>query len=340
MKNKKLVAGIFVLLMIAVVGVQLLQKQRIYNERMQAANVRLLEAQAKIDQRYIEVKAQLDQVKNKNKLSKHDLWLIQHLEKTVRHLEKAKKRAPPAERPWMTLQQMEHGVMLLILLLGALCYGIKNRQSHSEAPADPGFASKLHRVSPETDPVADKTHWQVMRGGGANFKTHTLIHTSPHQLLITSSSQMKIFYLVFIAAGINNVVFNLIKYVQLKGLDFALQNPLALFEQFFTVGLMFVIVGMAIRYFFAADRFCFDKNTQQLDTGNQLIQLGSLHALQVLEETVGGSDSQVFKSYELNLVLKDGQRLHLMDHGHYSAFNHDAEKLADFLAIPIWQPNV
>lgn len=44
-----------------------------------------------------------------------------------------------------------------------------------------------------------------------------------------------------------------------------------------------------------------------------------------------------FTRYELNLVLKDGSRLHLMAHGHGDSLRRDAEKLASFLGKPLWE---
>jgi len=41
-------------------------------------------------------------------------------------------------------------------------------------------------------------------------------------------------------------------------------------------------------------------------------------------------------SFELNLVLRDGRRLNVMDHGDYDALRRDADTLAEFLGRPVW----
>jgi hypothetical protein len=42
-------------------------------------------------------------------------------------------------------------------------------------------------------------------------------------------------------------------------------------------------------------------------------------------------------SYELNLVLKDGRRINVVDHGGADKIRTDAATLADFLGVPVWK---
>jgi len=48
------------------------------------------------------------------------------------------------------------------------------------------------------------------------------------------------------------------------------------------------------------------------------------------------SANRPFTSYELNLVLKDGSRRNLVDHGNLPALRDDARELAGFLIVPLW----
>ncbi len=59
-----------------------------------------------------------------------------------------------------------------------------------------------------------------------------------------------------------------------------------------------------------------------------------MHALQLISEYVSGKSS--YYSYELNLVLDDGSRINVVDHGNLAAIREDAGKLALFLAKPLW----
>ena len=47
-------------------------------------------------------------------------------------------------------------------------------------------------------------------------------------------------------------------------------------------------------------------------------------------------DKSRYYSYELNLVLEDGSRLNVIDHGNVEAIRADAQKLAAFLGKPLW----
>ena len=41
-------------------------------------------------------------------------------------------------------------------------------------------------------------------------------------------------------------------------------------------------------------------------------------------------------SYELNVVLQDGSRRNVVDHGNLDALRADARELAMFLVVPLW----
>jgi hypothetical protein len=55
----------------------------------------------------------------------------------------------------------------------------------------------------------------------------------------------------------------------------------------------------------------------------------------VIAERVSGNKSS-YLSYELNLVLSDGRRINVIDHGDKIKILVDAHDLAEFLDIPIW----
>jgi len=42
-------------------------------------------------------------------------------------------------------------------------------------------------------------------------------------------------------------------------------------------------------------------------------------------------------SYEMNLVLTDGDRVNIMDHGKSKDVDESAQILGEFLAVPIWK---
>ena len=64
-------------------------------------------------------------------------------------------------------------------------------------------------------------------------------------------------------------------------------------------------------------------------------KLEEIYAIQLLKEYCRGDKSSYY-SYELNLVLEDASRINVVDHGKLNLIRSDAEKLAAFLDIPLW----
>ena len=64
-------------------------------------------------------------------------------------------------------------------------------------------------------------------------------------------------------------------------------------------------------------------------------KLEDIYALQLIAEYVRGNKSSYY-SYEMNLVLKDGNRLNVVDHGNQTKLREDAQALATFLKVPVW----
>lgn len=65
------------------------------------------------------------------------------------------------------------------------------------------------------------------------------------------------------------------------------------------------------------------------------ISLKTIVALQLIGETISDEDGS-FKSFELNIILNNKERLNVMDHSNLRGIINDAETLSEFLNIPIW----
>ena len=66
-----------------------------------------------------------------------------------------------------------------------------------------------------------------------------------------------------------------------------------------------------------------------------LTPLEEIHALQLVSELCH-TKNRSYYSYELNLVLRDGQRINAVDHGRHERIRTDAQRLSDFLGKPVW----
>ncbi len=184
------------------------------------------------------------------------------------------------------------------------------------------------------DPVAMQTDWTPKNKGGANFLTHKLVAIRPNRLEFKASFVAKLFYGVFLVAGIGVLVrflFDGHAFVSLLG------------------GLIFAGAGGFFLYT-GTQPIVFDKEKGLFWKGRPLpvknlnrntlqstIQLKHIHALQIIMEyQEDTNDSQPYYSYELNLVLDDSQRINVVDHGDAERLKKAATALADFLEKPVW----
>ena len=74
--------------------------------------------------------------------------------------------------------------------------------------------------------------------------------------------------------------------------------------------------------------------------------LNKLHAVQVIEEFVSGSGdedsgrSNSYDSYEVNLVMSDGKRVNVLDHGSKKAIDEDSKAIAALFDVPLWDGRI
>lgn len=181
------------------------------------------------------------------------------------------------------------------------------------------------------DPVAVRTAWDPLKGGGANFKTRRLVAVDTSRLEFPATWGVRLFGAVFTIAGL----------AASAGAAAAGMWPFILF------GLVFVAVGVAL-WRYGTTPVVFDRRQDAFWRGRtapnevrnraelkHYAPLGDIHALQIVREYVSSKNGS-YSSYELNLVLEDGRRLNVMDHGDYDALRQDAHTLAGFLDRPVW----
>lgn len=207
---------------------------------------------------------------------------------------------------------------------------------------------KASRKAPSFDPakfndsLAMKTEWSPLRGGGSNFRTHKLVQVDYSRVEFKSTLGAKIFSFVFMAFGAGIPGWILYDTVQETGHFF--QSEMLFIALF---GLIFFSVGSFMFYWFAKP-VIFDrtkgmywkgwKTPQRYLAKNSVDEgslIGNIHALQIIPEFIR-SDKSSYYSYELNLVLKDGSRMNVIDHGNAIKIQEDAKILSEFLGVPVW----
>ncbi len=217
-------------------------------------------------------------------------------------------------------------------------------------PAVPSFIQTLQRaivpgavIDPAQfgDPVALKTEWSNMKGRGGNLQTHKFVEVDPDRLEFRATLQAILFALMFLVAGAGVFILALktIVTAMLAGrVDFSMSGALP-------VGFLFAAVGVYLLYSFKTPivfdrrRGLFWKGWQAPDEMSDLNALKSakhlraIHALQLVSYYAGRNSS-----YELNLVLASGDRLHIVTYGAggRNRIRADTAVLAQFLGKPVW----
>lgn len=217
------------------------------------------------------------------------------------------------------------------------------------------FIEKLKKLSRQrvpfdpsrfNDPIAMKTEWIPAKGGGANFKTHNLVQVNRNRIIFRSSIGARLFYGFFLLMGLG-FAFGF-SYPQFLEGNFSFS-----FESLFPIlfGLLFAIIGGLLMYY-GTKPIVFEKGSGYFWKGRKnpetvynindrknCTKLKEIYALQIISELVRGDKSSYY-SYEINLVLIDGSRINVIDHGKIEKIREDAKKLSQFLGKPVWDASL
>ena len=188
------------------------------------------------------------------------------------------------------------------------------------------------------DEIAKKTQWSPLKKGGTNFKTHNLFKHSLMLMQYKISAGAKVFLGVFGVIGFSTLVVGLY-------IIFVKFQPVAWFillfgTVFFGVSVfMYRTMGKPIIFDqsmgFVYKGFKQPKFSGAQEENTELTYFSDIHAIQIIEEYIH-SDKSRYYSYELNLVLKDANRVNIIDHGNYQQIAQDAQDIAKFIGVPIW----
>ncbi|AQT67233.1 hypothetical protein STSP2_00376 [Anaerohalosphaera lusitana] len=191
------------------------------------------------------------------------------------------------------------------------------------------------------DPVAMHTKWTPAKGGGTNMCTHRLTTIGPNRVEIKSTIGVKIFAAIFLIIGLAVGI----------GVGIAGDGEERLFA--LILGGIFALTGAALLYYYSRP-IVFDKTVGWFYKGKKAgpdllrssaeppkdaARLSDIHALQIISEyctSRGKNHTTHYYSYELNIVQKDGRRINVVDHGKLDKLTDDANALAAFLGVPLW----
>jgi len=195
------------------------------------------------------------------------------------------------------------------------------------------------------DPVAGEVVWGPCRSGGTNFRTRKLVQVDANRITFNPTLGARVFALIFM---LGSLMWFMPFFLPMDSGD---EFPLVGYVACTLGGLAFLGAGiwMWIRF---NKPITFDKRAGYYWRGRQspdlvfggrpdsqkYVPLDEIYSLQIIREYCrsGGKNSRNYYSYELNLVLRDRSRVNVIDHGKYTALRRDAETLADYLDVPLW----
>lgn len=190
------------------------------------------------------------------------------------------------------------------------------------------------------DPLALRTEWKPAKRGGANFRTRKLSEAGASRLEFRATLGAKLLYALVLGFALTGLG------VTTAGLLGEAEPPASSFIPP-AVCLLFVGVG-ALLFWWGVRPVVFDKSSGYFWIGRKgpdqvfnpdklkgVAQLSEVHALQILPELCKTKNSHYY-SFELNLVLRDGERRNVVDHGNLRGLLADAETLSAFLQVPLW----
>lgn len=188
------------------------------------------------------------------------------------------------------------------------------------------------------DPVAALTAWEPLRPGGEAYGTHWLHVVSPQRAEFRPAAYTRIFAGAFIAVGLALFLVFVVLGLGTDDSGFDESGMMAA-----ALCLLFVVIGVALWIYYTTP-VVFDRQVGAFWKGRRVpvgrgrtrrsTPLETIHAVQLLDELV--NFKTIFVSYEINLVLEDGERLNVVDHGNESRIVADGEALAAFLGVPLW----
>jgi len=194
------------------------------------------------------------------------------------------------------------------------------------------------------DPVASQTQWEPLKSGGTNYRSHKIRMPNSSRLEFRVSISAFLFYFIVVLIGLALMGSASVNKLPAGGYAFHVRDV-----TLFVVGVVVAVLGAGLVYSGTAP-IVFDKRNGYFWKGRRvpralsasmplknLAKLDDIHALQLLSEYISSTRSdRSYYSFELNLVLKDGKRINVVDHGDLTRMRADVATLSAFLGKPIW----
>lgn len=202
--------------------------------------------------------------------------------------------------------------------------------------------------------ITTQIDWTPLKRGGTVFATRKLVEVSPSRYEFKPPILVILFSLIFIMGPLHVVYFFIQTMSDKQNLflnvtENSSGEKLIMFMRVAPLIIMLSLIVVGVRLLITHLRpVVFDKNVgffwksfrkpDSFYSGNKrknTVRIKEIHGLQIVKELVQGKNS--FTSYELNLVLNNSERINVIDHGNLQKVKKDAQKLAKFLRVPLWE---
>ena len=214
-----------------------------------------------------------------------------------------------------------------VIVIIAMIYILHYLRNKSAFTPPPGLNNGSHRVHPLNDPVAARTHWQSIAVGASNFQMQQ-IEINKTGLKVKASFEINLFCWAFIMIGLAPII---MEYV------FLWQRLESLLKPLLSAYGIFFVSGVLLKFYFTRSTIEFNEASKTISTSNKNISFNDVYALQVISSISGGRGNGIFRNNELNLVLNNGQRINVLNHGGKPAFEYQELQLSKLLNVPVWQ---
>ncbi len=171
------------------------------------------------------------------------------------------------------------------------------------------------------DEIASRTQWDAFRKATGNFNTHKLVDKPGYGMAYKPAAGFYFLTGMFMFLGG-------ITTVTIIGQAIQQSNPLngdVLFPAAF--GLVFFIIGICL-FRFMARPIVFDSANRSMDLREDRTYFSDMYAIQLIVQR--GSKH---RNYQVNLVMRNADRVHVMNYADSSTARTDAARIADVTGI-------
>ena len=202
------------------------------------------------------------------------------------------------------------------------------------------------RIKSFNDPIAWKTNFDSLVGWWSNIQTHTLQYDAFWNIVFKQHVLLWFIFLsVFLWVGWSILLPHL--------WDIIIHAEDIHIIDIYSMGawILFIIIWIIVFYLSTQNSKIFDfqngyfyplrykkkfwENIHNNRIKGKIAKISDIYALQIIKKRVR-SNRDIYDSYELNIVLKNTDRINVINHGVSYIIREDAQEIVDKLRVPVW----